>query len=71
MLSVGMPGLSRMFFLKNRRYEKGLLCQNKDYSKGRSDDVFRDFKLNYIAFMKQISLRYYYNSVLDILKSDF
>ena len=51
-------------------YAKGLLCRNKYYSKGRSDDVFRDFKINYIAFMKKISLRYYYNSVLDILKTD-
>ena len=51
-------------------YAKGLLCKNTDYLKGRSDDVFRDFKINHIAFMKQISLRYYYVEILQALKTD-
>ena len=61
---------SAIFEKLKRGYSKGLLCRNKDFTKAKKDDVFRDFKINYIALMKQISLRYYYTKVMQSLKED-
>lgn len=61
---------STIFEKLKRGYAKGLLCRNKDFTKAKKDDVFRDFKINYIALMKQISLRYYYTRVMKSLKED-
>lgn len=53
-----------------KRCPKGFLYRNKDFANAKKDDVFRDIKVNNIALMKQISLRYYYTSIMKSLKED-